>query len=624
MLLNARNIEKSFALRPLFENVSLSIDEGERLGVIGPNGAGKSTLLKILAGLEPADGGQIVTPRAVAAVYIAQHDRVPEGLTAREVVRRAATGSDPDVPVVHGLSDSHEAETIADVTLDRLGFDDARADTDATRLSGGWRKRLSVARALASAAGEPDLVLLDEPTNHLDLEGIRWLESFVTRTVRGRPAFASVFITHDRTFLENIATRIVELSPAYPDGTLSVEGNYSEFLRRKQEFLEGQAKRQQSVASQVRKDLDWLARGPQGRRTKSRSRIDRSHGRIDQLAELKARNAAASQGAAKIDFNATDRKTRKLIRATGIGKAFGGQSLFSGLDLTLGGGDCLGLLGSNGSGKTTLIRVLTGELSPDEGEVRFADPAPRVAVFSQHRQEFDPETPLKEALCPVSDRVEYRGKSMHVTGWARRFLFRDEQLVQPVKALSGGELARVHIARIMLEPADVLVLDEPTNDLDIPTLEIVEEALEEFPGALVLVTHDRAMLARLTTEIVSLDGSGGVGIFASVDQALRAQRAEAEKPGASPSAPSAARAVEPAPPKRKKLSYNDQRDYDTIESRIQGAEEKVVAAEAVVSDPAVMGDRARLASACDVLSTAQQEVALLYARWEELEGLLEG
>jgi ABC transport system ATP-binding/permease protein len=626
LLLAARNISKTHALHPLFSGVSLTIAEGDRLGLIGPNGAGKSTLLKLLAGQDRPDEGDIVTAKGLRAVYVPQQDSFNEDSSARDVVIEAGlegggwgTG---EGAVIH---DRHEAEVLAEMILTRVGFDDGHPGTAAGGLSGGWRKRLSIARALAMCGGEPDLLLLDEPTNHLDLEGIEWLESLVLRAGKSNTSFASVFVTHDRTFLENCATRIVELSAAYPEGTLGTLGNYTEFLRRKEEFLSGQARAEQAMANQVRRDLAWLARGPQGRGTKAKGRINSSHDRIETLADIKARNAAAVGSGVRVDFNATGRRTQKLLAAKGISKELGGRTLFQSLDFELGVGDCLGLLGPNGSGKTTLIRVLTGEIAPDSGAVVRSDPPPRIAVFSQRRRDFDPATLLREALSPVGDQVRFRGRAMHITAWSRRFLFRDEQLEQPVGSLSGGELARIHIARVMLEPADVLVLDEPTNDLDIPTLEMLEEALEEFPGALVLVTHDRAMLNRLATEVLALDGQGGCGLFAGLDQALGAAAADAarrgdrekrtpqESPGRSPDPAS------PAPPIRRKLSYTEQREYDTIEGRIAEAEANAAAAEARLGDQAMLTDHEAMARACEELSRAQGSVAALYARWQELE-----
>ena len=630
MLLNAQDITKTHGLTTLFRSVCMSIAEGERVGFIGPNGAGKSTLLKILAGLEQTDEGVVSSAKGTKAVYVPQQDEFDDVVpghpapTARDIVAYAA--------LLGGghIHDQYEAEILADGIMDRMGFDEQHSHSVPQRLSGGWRKRLSVARALASAGGEPDLLLLDEPTNHLDVEGIEWLESFVTRASGGKAQFASVFVTHDRTFLENVATRIVELSRAYPLGTLSVSGNYTEFLRRKEEFLAGQSKAQASLANQVRKDLAWLARGAKARRTKAKGRIDASYERIGELAEIKDRNSAAAGGAARVELVGTDRRTRKFIAATGISKSMGGRILFKDVDVAVGVGDCLGLLGPNGSGKTTLINVITGQLPSDSGVIKRSDPEPKVVVFSQHRQDFDPNTSLREALSSVGDQVRYRGAPMHITAWSRRFLFRDEQLDQPVKSLSGGELARIHIARLMLEAADVLVLDEPTNDLDIPTLEVLEEALEDFPGALILVTHDRAMLERLATSVLAIDGlgEGGARMFASVEQALAAHAAavkaaeardRAIRAAATKAATAAANAATPPAPVRKKLAYKEQREYDAMEANIAVAEAAVAKAEARVNDPGVLNDHTKMGAACHDLEDAQGRVAELFARWEELE-----
>jgi ATP-binding cassette subfamily F protein uup len=619
MLLTARDITKALALRTLFEGVSLTIHEGDRLGLIGPNGAGKSTLLRLLAGLAEPDGGTITTPKGMRAVYVPQHDRFDEGHSARDAVVANAFTCIGEIGETH---DHHEAETLADMILPRVGFDDALAHAAAGELSGGWRKRLSIACAMASAGGEPDLILLDEPTNHLDLDGVAWLEDFTRRPPGAGADTASVFVTHDRSFLERIATRVAELSPAYPGGIFMVEGNYTEFLRRKEEFLTAQTVAERSVAGLVRQDLKWLGRGAQGRQTKAKGRIQESHARMDELAELKARNAAAASGGAKVGFDASDRRTKKLIAAKGVSKSYGGRTLFSDLSLTLGVGDCLGLLGANGSGKTTLIRVLTGETAPDTGLIDLAEPRPRVAVFSQHRQDFPPTTLLSEALCPVSDQVRYRGQAMHIKTWSRRFLFRDEQLDQPIQSLSGGELARIHIARLMLAPADVLVLDEPTNDLDIPTLETLEEAMESFPGAIILVTHDRAMLERLATEVLALDGRGAWAMHASLGQAEAWRRRQASGAnGAGAAKPESAKPAPEAPKARKKLGYMDQRDLETIEQRIQEAENAAAAMEARLADPRLLADHEAMTRACAELGAAQGLVAKLYARWQELEAM---
>jgi ATP-binding cassette subfamily F protein uup len=650
-LLTARGIAKHFAARTLFTGVSLSVNDAERLALIGPNGAGKSTLLKILAGLEDADEGAVSLPKGVRAAYVAQADTFPPGATVRSAVESELESAMRAGRVPH-LHDHHELVLAAEMTLQRVGAGLAdRLDAPCDALSGGQRKRLAIARALAQ---QPSLLLLDEPTNHLDIEGIEWLEETLTSAGAGSGAlasegpFASIVITHDRAFLEETATRIVELAPSYPEGTFSVEGGYDQFLRRKHEFLEGQARQQQALTAQVKEDLRWLGRGAKARRTKSKSRIDASFQRMDELAELKLRNAPAR--AAQIDFAATERQTQKLLVGRGLSKTLGGNKLFENLDILLTPGSKLGLMGPNGAGKTTLIRLLTGELDSDpptpqmlRDEAAIADQLPhgtpplgtikradrlRTVLFSQHRRELDPRATLADTLSPT-DGVVYRGRMLHIATWAGMFLFSKDQLRTPVGSLSGGEQARVHIARLMLEPADVLILDEPTNDLDLASLDVLEESLEEFPGAVVLVTHDRDMLDRLATRILALDGRGGAAYFADFPQWQRISRhrtaASPPVPTSTPTpTPASAHAHAPTPPpapspRPKKLSYKEQQELLTIEPAIEKAEADLKHLEAELASDANRADHRKLAQLGQRLADTQTRLETLYARWQELE-----
>ncbi len=643
-VLTARDLSKTYGTRSLFSDVALALEERERLALIGPNGSGKSTLLKIITGLESPDEGVVSFRKGARAAYVAQADVFPDGSTVLTAITGALHAARKAGLTPH-LHDDYEADLAAEMVLGRLNFENWEQPTSS--LSGGQRKRLSIARALS---GEPDVLLLDEPTNHLDVEGIEWLEMLLTGI-----GVASIVVTHDRTLLESTATRIVELSRAYPRGTFSVDGNYSEFLRRKSEFLEGQAQQEKSLANQVREDIRWLSRGAQARRTKSKSRIDASHERIDELADLRSRNTP--QKAASLDFDGTGRQTVKLLVARAITKSLGGKRLFTDLDLVLSPGQVIGLMGPNGSGKSSLIKVLMGDLDPDAptpeavreaetavnvppgappvGTIRRADKL-NVVLFSQHRTELDPSETLGDSLSGHSDSVIYRGRSLHVNTWARMFLFTPEQLKAPVRALSGGEQARVHIARLMLEPADVLILDEPTNDLDIASLEVLEESLEEFPGAVILVTHDRAMLARLATRVLALDGLGCARFFTDYEQwskrstsaspvgssALAASSvatAKAAAPGVA-SLPVNDALSPPVKPGRKKLSYNEQRELAQMESKIELAESLVRKLEAQAADPAVVADHRKFSGVCRDLGEAQTAVAALYARWTELDG----
>jgi ATP-binding cassette subfamily F protein uup len=593
LLLNAQRLSKSYGAAPLFEDLSLSINDGDRLGLIGPYGSGKSTLLEILGGRRDPDSGTVAVRKNVRLSYVAQESQFLPGRTVRQVIREALVRSS----IPENERAAREAET-----LGRAGFDDFEAD--AAALSGGWRKRLAIAEALATG---PDLLLLDEPTNHLDLAGIEWLESLLQSA-----RFAAVVISHDRYFLENVATEMAELNRVYPEGLLRVDGNYSAFLVRKDEFLQAQTKQQESLANRVRTEIEWLRRGPKARATKAKARIDRAHEMIADLADRKARSRTA---AVDIDFSATERKTKRLIELEQVSYSVANRSLFSELDFTLRAGVRVGLVGPNGSGKTTLLRLLLGELAPEAGEIRRADQL-RNVYFDQNR-ELDPDVTLRRALAPDSDSVTYQERTIHVASWAARFLFTSEQLNQPVGRLSGGERARVLIAKLMLEPADVLLLDEPTNDLDIPTLEILEESLLEFRGALVLVTHDRYLLDRVSTVVLGLDGKGGAGQFADYSQ-WEFWQAERKQPKEKPSTPASVGNA-PAAPIKKKLSYLEAREYDTLEQRIAEAEEVVKEKRFALEAPQTLADGRQLQGIYQELQDAQARVDELYARWAELE-----
>jgi ATP-binding cassette subfamily F protein uup len=634
-LLSCSALRKSLGARTLFDNFSLTLSESDRTGLIGPNGSGKTTLLEILAGNEPPDSGTVAVRKLTRLAYVPQDSLFEPHQTVRSVLTAALDGpsrddldGQPRGAQSRGLSlDDDQKHTGLEIMLSRAGFEDA--DAPAVALSGGWKKRLAIAAALVTA---PDVLLLDEPTNHLDLDGILWLERALLQ------ANACLVVTHDRYFLENVATRVTEINRAYPQGAFQVRGNYSEFLERRQEFFEAQSKQQEALAGKVRREVEWLRRGPKARTSKSRARIDEAGRLIDQLADAAARSVTAT---AQIDFTSSERKTKRLIEVEGIGKAFGDNRLFQNLSLTLSPGVRVGLVGSNGSGKTTLLKILQGEIEPDEGTIRRAD-ALRVVHFSQDRTaHFDPETTLRRMLSPAGDSLLYRDRAIHVAGWAKRFLFREEQLEMPMSRLSGGEKARVLIARLMLETADVLFLDEPTNDLDIPTLEVLEESLLEFPGALVLVSHDRYLLDRVSTIVIGLDGGerapgqGQAGVFADYSQWEASRNGNSRKGAASalsgpPDKPRPDRengtgekaSGESATGTKKKLSYLEQREWDSMEQQILEAEQQLARCEHDVQQSA--SDAERLPEAYAKLQHAHIRVEQLYARWAELESKVAG
>lgn len=595
-ILNGQSLRKAYGARPLFEDVSFTISEGDRIGIIGPNGSGKSTLLEILAGQVAPDSGEMTRRKNARISYIAQNSDFAVDATVRSVMEQALVRA-------HVPGDEHEAQLAE--TLGRAGFGDFRAS--AAMLSGGWRKRLAIAEALVE---QPDVLLLDEPTNHLDLDGIEWLETLLTTA-----PFAFAVVSHDRYFLENVARTTVELNRVYAGGLLRVAGNYSAFLEKKTETLIAQAKQQDALANRVRREMEWLRRGPKARTTKSKARIDAAHAMMRDLGEMQSRSQT---GSAEIDFSATGRQTKRLVELDGVDCVIEGRSLFRNLNMTLMAGMRLGLVGPNGSGKTTLLRLLTGERQPNAGEIRPA-PALRIVYFDQNRR-LDPTLTLRRALAPDSDSVVYRDRVLHVATWAERFLFTGEQLNQPVERLSGGERARVLIAKLMLQPADLLLLDEPTNDLDIPTLEILEESLLEFRGALVLVTHDRFLLDRVSTTVLGLDGNGNAERFADYAQWNEWKAAQDATPAAAREEKSVTETT--ANSAKKKLSYLEAREHAGLETKIAAAEEKLIACRAALEDPAIATDSTRLQAAIAAANQAESDVDALYARWAELEAKL--
>jgi len=599
-IISAQGLSKRYGAAPLFKNISFTVSEGDRIGVIGPNGSGKSTLLEMLCGKTKPDSGDVAVRKGTRLSYVKQISEFAPDVTIQEVIERALERS--SVPQTERAARSAE-------TLGRAGFVDL--EIPAATLSGGWRKRLAIAEALVQ---KPDVLLLDEPTNHLDLAGIEWLERLLQRA-----DFASVVVSHDRYFLENVTSEMVEIDRAYEDGALRVKGNYSTFLEAKEEYLHAQRNRQEALENRVHTEIEWLRRGPKARATKAKARIDKAHKMIGELAEMKARSSVST---AQIDFSASKRQTKQLIHLDKVTGAIGGRVLFEKLNFTVTSGMRVGLVGPNGSGKTTLLRLLRGDLESGAGKIRKAEPL-RMVYFDQNR-ELDPDLLLRRALAPDSDAVIYQGNVIHVASWAARFLFTGEDLNRRVGQLSGGERARVLIAQLMLQPADVLLLDEPTNDLDIPTLEILEESLLEFRGALVLVTHDRYMLDRVSTIVLGFDGLGGIERFADYSQWDVWQEArQEESDNAKLSEPTVRLRLgaDATPPiaAKKKLSYKEARELEGIEQSIAEAEREVHDRQAALQDSAIISDGPRLHSASVELDEARKAVDKLYARWAELE-----
>jgi len=597
-ILTAQAISKRFGATPLFENLSFSVNDGDRIGLIGPNGAGKSTLLALLAGQQQPDSGEVSVRRRATVTYVQQVSQFPPKVTVREIVERAMDRA--SVP-------ADEREQRLRETLGRAGFSDdgstgASFDAAAESLSGGWSKRLALVEGMVQ---RPDVLLLDEPTNHLDIDGIEWLEE-ILRAAR----FAVVVITHDRYFLENVANDIIELSRTYAEGLLRARGTYSDFLEAREAYMESQMRVQEGLRNRVRTEIEWLRRGPKARATKAKARIDNANALIGKLAEVDARLRSST---ASINFDATDRETKRLIELQNVSVAFEGRDIVRNVNLLLTNRARLGVIGPNGAGKTTVLRAITGEIPVSAGTVKRAS-ALRIVYLSQLR-ELDLSLTLHRALAPDSDAVVYQGRVVHVASYAAKFLFTGDQLRQPVERLSGGERARVLLARMMLQPADVLILDEPTNDLDIPTLEILEEALQEFSGAVVLVTHDRHLLDRVTDSVLGLDGRGNAALFADYLQ-WEQWRESSSVP--SESIPVVSTPARSAPSAKKKLSYMEQREFDSIDASIAAADNRLAAARQRMEDSAVATNPGALTEALAELEAAQVEHDRLVERWIEL------
>jgi len=632
ILLSAQGLTAAYGARTLFADVSFTVEEGDRIGLIGPNGAGKSTLLRLLAdaAAEERIGGAVSRRRGLRVGYLAQIPRFADGATIASVVREGLGGGLQDALAGGGAAADHDVEDWeraeqARQVMVALRFSGVRdrpdvdEDTPVASLSGGWQKRVALARELGR---RPDLLLLDEPTNHLDVESIEWLERLIARA-----RFATVTVTHDRVFLQRVATRILELDRRNPGGLLSVAGNFEAYIRVKTDNMEAQEQREVVLRNTLRRENEWLHRGAAARTTKQQARIQRAGDLRNEVAELTSRNITRE---AALEFQGNERRPRRLLEARGVGKIYGERQIFDDVNLLVVPGVRVGLLGANGCGKSTLIRVLLGDEAPTSGSVFRADGL-AVAYFAQDRGALDLDRSVADTVCPDGDYVSFRGARVHVRGYLERFLFTFDQMNLAVGKLSGGEQSRLLLAQLMLQPADVLVLDEPTNDLDLATLAVLEDALTEHNGAVLLVSHDRRFLDRVATTILAFEGreggaadaAAGVVPFASLEQweRWRAERTAKEPATSTGTGAAAGDPSDPASgkPARRKLSYRDQREYDGIEAKLGEAEAalKLAVAESELPDNA--SHPARLVSLLALISERQAEVDRLYARWAELE-----
>jgi len=633
-LISLDDVSIAYGHLPLLDGAVLQLDAGERVAVLGRNGTGKSTLLQILAGDLPPDTGAVSRQPGLRTARLTQDvplsvdrtvfDVVAEGLgDVADLVRayhRAAVAVAHDATraaldtlgrLQHDLEeqDGWRLEQRVEMVLSHLGLAaDARVDT----LSGGWRRRVLLARALV---GEPDVLLLDEPTNHLDIEAITWLEALLLEH-RG----AVVFVTHDRTFLQRVATRIVELDRGH---LTSWPGDYAAFVQKKEQWLANEAVQQAKFDKRLAGEEVWLRQGIKARRT-------RDEGRVQALMTMRAERATRRTqiGAVRLQVERADPSGRLVFDVDGISKSFGGTPIVRNFSTRIMRGDRIGLIGPNGSGKTTMLRMLLGELSPDSGVVRRGANV-EIAYYDQQREQLDPEATVFDTIGQGNDTVTVNGESRHVHGYLRDFLFAAERARSPVKALSGGERNRLLLARLFTRPANVLVLDEPTNDLDLETLELLEAQLVEWPGTLLLVSHDRTFLDHVVTSTMVFEGDGTVEEYVGGYEDWLRQRGERpldarDRSSIEPARDTSVRRGTPqtsaATVARKKLSYNEARELERLPSTIEALEAEQAALNAEIAAPDFYKNGAdAIGRALARLEELRATLTTAYARWDELD-----
>ncbi|MDR1350826.1 MAG: ATP-binding cassette domain-containing protein [Zoogloeaceae bacterium] len=626
-LLKLENASLAFGHAPLLERVDFLLDAGERVGLIGRNGMGKSSLLSVLAGQRALDEGRVWRQPGIRVAHVPQEPT----LAAEETVFQAVVSGLGEVSrllseyhqVSRALADTEDAallqrledlqhaleaagawnwQSMAERAISRFALDaEARIDT----LSGGQKKRLALARALA---GSPQALLLDEPTNHLDIESIEWLETFLLEC-----RASLLFVTHDRRFLERLATRIVELDR----GKLTCfPGNFSDYQRRKEALLHEEIRLDKKLDKQLKAEEIWIRKGVEARRTRAAFRVQR----LEKLRQARSERRKR-MGQAALRLLAGEKSGELVAELQHVRKAFGEKIIVRDFSTRILRGDKVGLIGKNGAGKTTLLRLLLGEIKPDSGALRRGT-RQKIAYFDQFRAQLDENASLAEVIAPGSDYVEIGGVKKHVTGYLEDFLFAPERARSPVRTLSGGERNRLLLARLFARPANVLALDEPTNDLDMETLELLEQRLQDYSGTLFLVSHDRAFLDNVVTQTFAAEGDGLWREYVGGFSDWQATRANATMPAVKPEKTD--KAAKPAPPapsaKTDKLSWKEARELAALPEQIAALEAEQSALSARLSDPAFYRQAAEQAAvAAKRLAALEDELTALLERWEMLE-----
>lgn len=606
-LISAYQLSKSFASKSLFKSISFAIDTEQKIGLVGPNGAGKSTLLKILSGAMKPDSGQLSTSNSLRLGYLEQKPVLEAGKSIYETLVEVT--DDP----YDGINISLAFELIKRLSLDETAEAES---TDVGKLSGGWQKRVALARELMK---QPTLLLLDEPTNHLDIQSILWLEDFIAT----QNQISFFIVTHDRAFLQNTCTAIYDLDPRNPDGLIKSIGDYGQYLETKQMILDSQRRLEEKTRNTMLIEKAWLARGPQARLKKQQARQNRAHELIDAVDKLENKNTLRKSD---FDFSTTGNSPKKLIELTKASKSFGSRHLFSDLSGMIRPKARIGLLGTNGCGKSTLIKLMLGMEQPTSGEV-FVNPDIQINYFEQGKETLNQNVPVIKIVAPEGDYVHLQGSPVYARSYLSRFHFNNFQMDMPVSKLSGGEQSRLLLAKLMLTSAHVLILDEPTNDLDVETLDTLSECLNDFPGALILVSHDRFFLDQNTTELWAFteNAKGEIIKFADYYQWeswYRNEGIEAKKEGLA-AAEAAAKAAASAPVKsgssNKKLSNKETTEYENMEKNIAVKEAELTKTQAELDKPENQVNHIKLQELSSVTAGLEAEIAKMYSRWQELE-----
>lgn len=606
LLISSYQLEKSFAGKTLFSGVSLGIEDGDKIGLVGPNGAGKSTLMKILVGQSKADGGQVTPKKGLRLGYLPQTPTFAENETIMQALLSRA--HDPD-----------DALALAYEWFARLDLSQFGEDFLVSELSGGWQKRVALARELVA---EPELMMLDEPTNHLDVVSILWLEEFLQRA-----PFAFLMVTHDRLFLQRVVNKVFDLDPKNPNNLLVVNGDYVQYVESKEQLLAAQNKLETVLKNTLRRETEWLRRGAKARQTKQKARIKSAGDLKEDVENLTDKNRHRVAG---ITFGDAERNPQKLIELKNVFKAYDDRVLIKDFSYLITPKTRLSLLGENGSGKSTLIKMMLGKEQPDSGNI-FLSEKVKVAYFEQDRAGLDLTKSVLKNVCSDGDYVSLQGQYVFARSYLERFLFSRQQMDLPVGRLSGGEQSRLRLAQLMLQDASVLILDEPTNDLDVATLEVLGDAIQNFNGAVILVTHDRYFMDQVSTDILSFPRRENpnkklerfVG-YLQWEEAWFAYDQEAEEAAARAAAQAESAANNKSGGKTSRLSFKLKNELEGMEPKILKMEEELEQFQAEAGSPEVVSNAKRIQELHVKISKLQTGIEQSYTRWAELEKMAKG